>query len=61
MRLIMHDKVLVVDDTVVTGSYNLSHSATLNAENVLVIEDAGLAEQYAAEIDGLVRRYGPPR
>jgi phosphatidylserine/phosphatidylglycerophosphate/cardiolipin synthase-like enzyme len=53
----MHNKVLVCDDTVVTGSYNLSHSATQNAENCLTIRDPSLADRYAAYIDGLVRRY----
>jgi phosphatidylserine/phosphatidylglycerophosphate/cardiolipin synthase-like enzyme len=53
----MHDKVLVVDDVVITGSYNLSHSAEENAENILMIHDAALAERYGATIDGLVRRY----
>ena len=53
----MHNKVVVADDAVVTGSYNLSHSATENAENLVVIHDAGLAEQYVAHIDGLVHRY----
>ena len=53
----MHNKVLVVDDVVVTGSYNLSRSATENAENVLVIHDPDLAGRYATYIDGLVARY----
>lgn len=53
----MHNKVLVVDDTVVTGSYNLSHSATENAENILQIRDPALAEQYVAYIDRLSSRY----
>src|SRR5207245_890004 len=39
----MHNKVVVADDTVLTGSYNLSNSATENAENLLVIEDSDLA------------------
>lgn len=54
----MHNKVIVADDAVVTGSYNLSNSATENAENVLVIEDRDLAERYSAYIEGLVKRYG---
>lgn len=54
----MHNKVLLVDDAVVTGSYNLSHSATQNAENCLVIRDPELASRYAETIDGLQRRYG---
>jgi phosphatidylserine/phosphatidylglycerophosphate/cardiolipin synthase-like enzyme len=54
----MHCKVVIADDFVVTGSYNLSHSATENAENILMIQDQGLADRYAAYVDGLVRRYG---
>ncbi len=54
----MHNKVVVVDDAVITGSYNLSHSATDNAENLVVIEDAALAERYSTWIDALARRYG---
>jgi phosphatidylserine/phosphatidylglycerophosphate/cardiolipin synthase-like enzyme len=54
----MHNKVLVCDDTVITGSYNLSHSATANAENSLMIRDPELAERYDAYIDQLARRYG---
>jgi phosphatidylserine/phosphatidylglycerophosphate/cardiolipin synthase-like enzyme len=53
----MHDKVLVCDDVVVTGSYNLSHSATENAENVLFLTDADLADRYSACIDRLTARY----
>jgi len=56
----MHNKVLVCDDTVITGSYNLSHSAEDNAENLLSIEDRDLADRYGAYIDGLVKRYGGP-
>jgi len=33
----MHNKVLVIDDTVITGSYNFSRSAQFNAENILFI------------------------
>ncbi len=54
----MHNKVLVCDDTVITGSYNLSHSAEDNAENLLMIDDRELADRYSAYIDGLVKRYG---
>jgi len=53
----MHNKVLVCDDTVITGSYNLSHSATENAENILMVTDPELAERYIAYIDGLGARY----
>ena len=53
----MHNKVLVCDDTVITGSYNLSHSATENAENVLMIRDRELADRYDEYIRELAGRY----
>jgi len=56
----MHDKVVVADDRVATGSFNFSRNAARNAENVLQIPHAGLAQQYTDYIDGLVTRYGSP-
>ncbi len=55
----MHAKVTVADDHVFAGSYNLSHSGELNAENVLEIRDPELAERLAAWIDEVRARYGP--
>jgi phosphatidylserine/phosphatidylglycerophosphate/cardiolipin synthase-like enzyme len=54
----MHNKILVIDDTVITGSYNFSRSAQFNAENILFIESAALAEQYSHYIDHLIQKYG---
>jgi phosphatidylserine/phosphatidylglycerophosphate/cardiolipin synthase-like enzyme len=54
----MHNKVVVADGATATGSFNFSANATRNAENVLRIDDSDIADQYAAYIDGLVRRYG---
>ena len=53
----MHNKVLVIDDTVITGSYNFSRSAQFNAENILFIESAPLAEAYSVYIDHLKSKY----
>jgi phosphatidylserine/phosphatidylglycerophosphate/cardiolipin synthase-like enzyme len=55
----MHAKVTVADDTVFVGSFNLSHSGELNAENVLEIPDAGLAERLAAFVDAVRAAYPP--
>jgi len=56
----MHNKVCVIDDVVFTGSYNLSHSAIQNAENILIVHNAQIADQYGAYIDQLVAAYGRP-
>jgi phosphatidylserine/phosphatidylglycerophosphate/cardiolipin synthase-like enzyme len=55
----MHAKVTVADDTVFVGSFNLSHSGELNAENVLELEDAQIAERLAAFVDEIRGRYPP--
>ena len=55
----MHAKVTVADDIVFVGSFNLSHSGELNAENVLEIADAALAERLAAFIDEVRAKYPP--
>ncbi len=57
----MHNKILLVDDTVITASYNFSRSAQFNAETILFIESAALAETYSVLIDKLMQKYGVPR
>ena len=53
----MHAKITVVDDVVFTGSYNLSRSGEQNAENVLEIEDAAVADRLAGFVDEVRARY----
>jgi phosphatidylserine/phosphatidylglycerophosphate/cardiolipin synthase-like enzyme len=53
----MHAKVLVVDDVVVTGSYNFSKSASANAENVVIVRCAKLARRYARYVERLIAKY----
>jgi len=55
----MHAKICVCDDTVFVGSYNLSRSGERNAENVLEIQDAEIAEQLATFVDAVRSKYGP--
>lgn len=45
---IAHNKIMIIDgNIVITGSFNFTHSAQeRNAENVLIIHDATLAQQY---------------
>jgi phosphatidylserine/phosphatidylglycerophosphate/cardiolipin synthase-like enzyme len=57
---ILHHKVFIIDDhTVITGSFNISNNATnSNDENLMIITDPVLAQQFIAEFD---RRYAEAR
>lgn len=56
----MHAKILVADDYVYAGSFNLSHSGESNAENVIQFESAAIADLCAAYVDHVAARYGAP-
>jgi len=53
----MHNKLVVADDTVIMGSFNLSNHAMGNAENVLMIKDAKLAQLYAGYLAKVTAKY----
>ena len=53
----MHAKVTVADDVVFCGSFNLSRSGERNAEDMLEVHDAQLAERLAGYIDEVRKRY----
>ena len=58
----MHAKITVVDNTVFTGSYNLSHAGEDNAENLLQLDGAALADRFVEFVDAVHARYArtPP-
>jgi phosphatidylserine/phosphatidylglycerophosphate/cardiolipin synthase-like enzyme len=53
----MHAKVVVADDVAFVGSFNFSRSGERNAENVLEIHDAAIADRLASFIDEVRARY----
>ena len=53
----MHAKIVVADDTVFVGSFNLSRSGERNAENVFEIQHADVADRLAAFVDEIRGRY----
>ncbi len=55
----MHAKLVVADDVVFAGSFNLSHSGEKNAENVVELASPDLAEQLAAYTDQVRALYPP--
>ena len=53
----MHAKIVVADDTVFVGSFNLSRSGERNAENVFEIQHADVADRLAAFVDEIRGHY----
>lgn len=53
----MHNKTMVIDDMVLTGSYNFSHSARENAENMLAIHSPVLAGAFIEYTNTLAERF----
>ena len=53
----MHNKVLVCDGTVATGSYNFSANAQRNAENQLRLTDAATTAAYVSYIAAIAAAY----
>ena len=53
----MHAKVVVADDVSFVGSFNFSRSGERNAENVLEIHDAAIADRLAVFVDEIRGRY----
>jgi len=49
VHAIAHNKVMVIDNTVITGSFNFTNAAEeYNAENVLIVHDEKLADEYSS-------------
>ncbi|MFH1916384.1 MAG: phospholipase D-like domain-containing protein [Nanoarchaeota archaeon] len=50
---LMHNKVFIIDnETVITGSFNPTKNANENNdENIIIIHDAGIAQQYVEEFE----------
>jgi phosphatidylserine/phosphatidylglycerophosphate/cardiolipin synthase-like enzyme len=54
----MHAKILIADDYVYAGSFNLSHSGEQNAENVVLFQSQQIADLCATYIDRVAATYG---
>jgi phosphatidylserine/phosphatidylglycerophosphate/cardiolipin synthase-like enzyme len=58
---LMHEKVIILDGKIVVfGSYNFTQAADQrNDENLVVIEDAGLAQQFQKEFERVYQQAHP--
>ena len=52
----LHDKVMIIDDTVVTGSYNFTEKANdTNNENSIVVHNADFTGRYEREFEKIYK------
>ena len=49
----MHNKFCIIDDLVITGSYNWTYHANKNHENILMIDEESVVNSYKEEFDRL--------
>jgi hypothetical protein len=50
---IMHNKFCIIDNKVITGSYNWTYHANLNNENIVVIDESDIVDGFNAQFDNL--------
>jgi hypothetical protein len=49
----MHNKFCIIDDLVITGSYNWTYHANKNSENILMTDEESIVNGYKEEFDKL--------
>ena len=49
----MHNKFCIIDDMVITGSYNWTYHANNNSENILMTDEESVVNNYREEFDKL--------
>ena len=49
----MHNKFCIIDDLVITGSYNWTYHANNNSENILMTDEDSVVNSYREEFDRL--------
>ena len=50
---LMHNKFCIIDDKVITGSYNWTYHANKNDENIIISDDAELLANYCEQFKSL--------
>ena len=57
----MHNKFCIVDNKVITGSYNWTYHANLNSENIVIIDDSDITNNYCQQFEKLFNAGEPIR
>ena len=55
----MHNKFCIIDDIVITGSYNWTYHANNNDENILLTEEPTVCDVYRQQFDALFKNGTP--
>lgn len=55
----MHNKFCIVDNTVISGSYNWTYQANKNDENIIVTDDEIVVNSYSAQFNKLFSEGSP--
>lgn len=56
---IMHNKFCIIDNKVITGSYNWTYHANLNNENIVVIDESDIVNSFRVQFDILFNTSAP--
>ena len=51
----MHNKFCVIDDKVITGSYNWTYHANMNNENIVVIDEPDITNSYCNQFEEIFK------
>jgi len=55
----MHNKFCIIDDLVITGSYNWTYQSNKNSENILMTDEENVVNSYKEEFDRLFGAANP--
>ncbi len=55
----MHNKFCVIDDNVITGSYNWTYHANKNHENIIIVDEPGVVDSYCEQFEKLFNEGTP--
>ena len=53
----MHHKFCIIDDKVITGSYNWTYHANKNVENIVVMDEESIVSKFYEQFNTLFNRY----
>lgn len=55
----MHNKFCVIDNEVITGSYNWTYHANVNKENIMITDELNIVNSYCEQFETLFNVCGP--